>query len=80
MEEIGVRSSGQDTGSVDASGRLGKEREVGAVQRPGVGLRAVSADSGIWPWALEQGCGILLAPLTPQNPKAPGAHGVPQSI
>jgi len=31
VEEIGVRSSGPDTGSVDASGRLGKEREVGAV-------------------------------------------------
>lgn len=31
MGEIGLWSSGPDTGSVDASGRLGNEREVGAV-------------------------------------------------
>ena len=31
MEDLGPRSSGPDTGSVEGSGRVGNEWEVGAV-------------------------------------------------
>lgn len=85
MEELGPRSSGPDTGSVEGSGRVGNEWEVGAVLQA-QSRREINVGR-FWdlalapgPWPLEQGCGILLVPLTPQNPKAPRAHGVPQSI
>lgn len=53
MEELGLRSSGRDTGSVEGPGRVGNEREVGAV--PQARSRREISVGRFWDLALAPG-------------------------
>ena len=77
MEELGARSSGPDTGSVEGSGRVGNEREVGAVLQAR-SRREISVGR-FWDLALAPGPWPL-APRTRLRDPAGATHtAAPQS-